>query len=423
MIQALIPAAPPVPEVPAAPAAPAAPGKSFSSVLKTSVQQSAGSADDAKNTSVKETVSKDCPVAPCHSSSKASDGANDSDVMQETSSDKQSRVVRIDQDTSEILRQFILQLAAVYQQAVNQPTGNSAGAESTENLKSEQDNCTTLMVDAAAATIPDDEEKAAVAGFASSKPTGNIFAVPAADKGDTAGKTELKSSEKYSAGGKDILFDALKGSANDNPMNTVIQSSDSDRAEAGLQSFRQAGGSYLSKAVASNSDDMTKFTIESSSGSSDAGDWSNIRGTTGLYAQGVQGQNASIHEHAPVQETLPANRLSSIDAIISRAVDSGQKNLVLRIDPPDLGSLHIRLSLDNGILKADVRVDSSSVRDSFNLALPQIKTSLENAGIKVSEFNVDVREDQYRDGQGRNNQGHQQRQGRGLKNGFSDFFA
>jgi len=117
------------------------------------------------------------------------------------------------------------------------------------------------------------------------------------------------------------------------------------------------------------------------------------------------------------------SKLTSIDEVISKAVDSGQKNLILRIDPPDLGSLQIRLSFDNGVLKADVRVDSNAVKDTFNLALPQIKTSLENSGIKVSEFHVDVREDQYRNGQESNNQKQQQRQGRGLKNEFSDFFA
>jgi flagellar hook-length control protein FliK len=70
-----------------------------------------------------------------------------------------------------------------------------------------------------------------------------------------------------------------------------------------------------------------------------------------------------------------------------------------------------------------VRVDSNAIKDAFNLALPQIKTSLENSGIKVSEFHVDVREDQYRNGQQRNNQDQQQRQDREFKNSFSDFFA
>src|SRR5208283_1353539 len=100
-----------------------------------------------------------------------------------------------------------------------------------------------------------------------------------------------------------------------------------------------------------------------------------------------------------------------------------QGSLVIRIDPPDLGSMQIKLSLDNGMLKANVSVDSNAVKDSFNLALPQIRTSLENAGIKVSDFQVNVREDQYRNGQERNNQGQQQRQSRESKNGFSDFFA
>ena len=218
----------------------------------------------------------------------------------------------------------------------------------------------------------------------------------------------------------------LRDLAQDKSTNAIPPTADSAKTEAELQSFSQAGkdAASLSKTSGSTGDAISQFEIENSSSTSQtSGDKNNSREASGLYAQTIQGQTTSGHEQSPIQETVPVNRLTSLDAVISKAVDSGQKNLVIRIDPPDLGSMHIRLSLDNGVLKADVRVDSSSIKDSFNLALPQIKTSLENAGIKVSEFHVDVREDQYRNGQERNNQGQQQKQGRGSKNSFSDFFA
>jgi hypothetical protein len=178
----------------------------------------------------------------------------------------------------------------------------------------------------------------------------------------------------------------------------------------------------MSRASESLDDSISQWKIETSAGQT-SGDKNSSRDASGLYAQTLQPQSPSVHAGSASQEVIPVSKLTSVDEVISKAVDAGQKNLIIRIDPPDLGNVQIRLSFDNGVLKADVRVDSTAIKDSFNLALPQIKTSLENSGINVSEFNVDVREDQYRNGQESNNQGQQQRQGRGLKNGFSDFFA
>jgi|WetSurMetagenome_2_1015567.scaffolds.fasta_scaffold06564_3 flagellar hook-length control protein FliK len=146
--------------------------------------------------------------------------------------------------------------------------------------------------------------------------------------------------------------------------------------------------------------------------------------TAGLYSQSVQAQDLSVRSGQHIQETIPANRISAVDEVISKAVNTGQSDIVLRIDPPDLGSVHIRLSLDNGVLKADVRVDSAAVKDTFLAAMPQIKNALENSGIKVSDFSVDVRDEQNGNGQTGNNQGkQQQRQDGEAKNAFSDFFA
>jgi flagellar hook-length control protein FliK len=145
-------------------------------------------------------------------------------------------------------------------------------------------------------------------------------------------------------------------------------------------------------------------------------------GAASIYSQSALSVSSG-KSSAPVQETIPANRLSAVEEVISRAVSSGQKDIVIRIDPPDMGNIHIRLSLDNGVLKADVRVDSNAVKDTFMAALPQIRTALETSGIKASQFSLDVRDDRSSDGQAGNNQNRQQKQEGQAKNAFSDFFA
>ena len=420
MIQGLIPVAPPAPEIPTAPAVTTVPDKSFSSVLKSSVQNTSKSDFNGKTTTEEDSAVKDVADSVKSSSEKVSGSRRDSEMVKDFSEAKETKDSQSTQDPNEILRQLVLQMSTIAQQIVNQPvlkdvsaaaaTLASQGAEAAQAAQSAQ---VALMPAMTAISDSAKETTQSSSGFVT------------AAQGGTSDKIDFNLSDKISANSRDAFMSALKGFAQDNSTNAVPPTADSAKTEAELQSFSQAGkdAASLSKASGSTGDAMSQFEIgNSSSTSQTSGDKNNSREASGLYAQTIQGQTSG-HEQSSIQETVPVNRLTSLDAVISKAVDSGQKNLVIRIDPPELGSMHIRLSLDNGVLKADVRVDSGSIKDSFNLALPQIKTSLENAGIKVSEFHVDVREDQYRNGQERNNQGQQQKQGRGSKNSFSDFFA
>ncbi|MCX8069024.1 MAG: flagellar hook-length control protein FliK [Thermodesulfovibrionales bacterium] len=109
-------------------------------------------------------------------------------------------------------------------------------------------------------------------------------------------------------------------------------------------------------------------------------------------------QNTHVKTEGAIKETLHVSRLQEIDSKIFKAIETGQKSLTVRLEPPELGSVHIKLVLTDGMVRADMKVDSAAVKDMMNLALPQIKNSLENAGIKVSEFFVDIREEYYSDG-------------------------
>lgn len=126
-----------------------------------------------------------------------------------------------------------------------------------------------------------------------------------------------------------------------------------------------------------------------------------------------------------VKETIHFSNIQEIDQIMAKMANSGQQRMVLRIDPPELGSIQIRLILDNGVIRADFRVDNQAVKDSFNFAMPQIKTSLEDAGIKTGEFFVDLKEDYYSDRkQGQERSGHNKNEnGQREENSFFELFA
>jgi flagellar hook-length control protein FliK len=123
------------------------------------------------------------------------------------------------------------------------------------------------------------------------------------------------------------------------------------------------------------------------------------------------------------KEPIHVSRLHELGEVMEKTVRSGDKHLIIKIEPPDLGSIQIKLRIDNGILRADLKVDSPVVKDLFSMAIPQIKTSLEDSGIKVSDFFVDVKEDYYSDSRRQQDDTNQHNKQNKKQENFFDYFA
>lgn len=121
------------------------------------------------------------------------------------------------------------------------------------------------------------------------------------------------------------------------------------------------------------------------------------------FTESSNHQSAQIKNEQALRETIHVSRLQDIDTKIMRAVQNDSKTLTIRLEPPELGSINIKLIMTDSGLRADLKVDNPTIRDMMNLALPQIKNTLENEGIRVSEFFVDIREEYYSDGKKQDN--------------------
>ncbi|BCB96468.1 hypothetical protein JZK55_13900 [Dissulfurispira thermophila] len=124
-----------------------------------------------------------------------------------------------------------------------------------------------------------------------------------------------------------------------------------------------------------------------------------------------------------VKEPIHITRLHELGELMGKTVKAGDNHLVIKIEPPDLGSIQIKLRMDNGMLRADLKVDSSAVKDLFSMAIPQIKTSLEDSGIKVSDFFVDVKDDHYSDSRRQQDDTNQQNKQHKKQENFFDYFV
>lgn len=128
------------------------------------------------------------------------------------------------------------------------------------------------------------------------------------------------------------------------------------------------------------------------------------------------------------REALPLHRVNELGEAAAKAAEAGTRNLIVKLDPPDLGSIQIKLRIENGVLTADIRVESSAVKEMLSLAVPQIRSSLEDSGIRVGEMWVDHKEDSYSDGRDRQGsadqqRGRQQKQDREEHPRFFEYFA
>ncbi|TAN44324.1 MAG: flagellar hook-length control protein FliK [Nitrospirae bacterium] len=156
-------------------------------------------------------------------------------------------------------------------------------------------------------------------------------------------------------------------------------------------------------------------------------------GNSNMSALAAAGTAYNDNKNVTVKDAVNVTKIKDIDVPIMKTIEGGGKHLLVRLDPPDLGSVQIKLSMDNGVLRADFKVESSAIKDLFTANMPHIKTSLENSGLKVGEFFVDVSEEgfYYSDdrSQGGNKddskqqQQNQQRQAKDEKLSFSDLFA
>ncbi len=70
--------------------------------------------------------------------------------------------------------------------------------------------------------------------------------------------------------------------------------------------------------------------------------------------------------------------------------DSRNGSFSVRLYPRELGSMNVSLGLENGIVHGKFLVESREAKDLLMGSLEQIKQDLQDAGIAVGEFHVDV---------------------------------
>jgi hypothetical protein len=116
----------------------------------------------------------------------------------------------------------------------------------------------------------------------------------------------------------------------------------------------------------------------------------------------------------------PGNLVDQLSPVLVRQARlisvGGTHQMTLRLNPESLGPLQVHLALGDGGLSIDLTTANANTRRAIEAALPQLRGSLADAGIRLERLDVGLRDSGTPD-QGRGFTGNGGQRGNGSGNG------
>ncbi len=109
-----------------------------------------------------------------------------------------------------------------------------------------------------------------------------------------------------------------------------------------------------------------------------------------LNAAPRPGQPVATERPAPAPE-LVSQVAQQVERAIVGGLRRGEEQLKLRLKPPELGELRLELALRGENLKVVMVAETAAARDSLQAALPELRGSLADQGLRLEQFSVFVR--------------------------------
>jgi flagellar hook-length control protein FliK len=89
-------------------------------------------------------------------------------------------------------------------------------------------------------------------------------------------------------------------------------------------------------------------------------------------------------------EVLKDNIVNSVQDGIKMMVSEGDSRAVIQLHPPELGKIQVELIVKDNQVSAKINTDNVAVKEVILTNLNQLKSNIENAGIQVEKFDVEV---------------------------------
>lgn len=121
--------------------------------------------------------------------------------------------------------------------------------------------------------------------------------------------------------------------------------------------------------------------------------------TTGERPSGLTARLEATAPAAPepTPEIDPARFVSRVARAFDLAQQRGGGPIEMRLSPPELGSLQVRLEVKEGVLTATMETETQAARNALLDNLPALRDRLAEQQIRVEKFDVDVRDESRQD--------------------------
>lgn len=150
----------------------------------------------------------------------------------------------------------------------------------------------------------------------------------------------------------------------------------------------------------------------------ESGEATSSEATDRVDANGAEGSTSrdtarteSADKAAPVERPTidPARFVSRVSRAIEFADQRGGGPVEMRLSPPELGSLQVKIQVKDGVMTAKLEVETPAARNALLDNLPALRDRLEQQQIRIDKFDVEVRDQQQqRGGDWRQHQDHRQ---------------
>ncbi|MCL6518675.1 MAG: flagellar hook-length control protein FliK [Armatimonadetes bacterium] len=100
-----------------------------------------------------------------------------------------------------------------------------------------------------------------------------------------------------------------------------------------------------------------------------------------------------LNGHVPPEPLLRAHIIHQIVRAARMHVSDSTADITLRLDPPNLGIVHLNVVAEKGMVTANIRVGTEAVRQALEADLSMLRESLTNAGIHVDAISVTIGDD------------------------------
>lgn len=168
---------------------------------------------------------------------------------------------------------------------------------------------------------------------------------------------------------------------------TLIQETQAGEVIAGVRTSETTGqGQGASLAGA---EEATRATSEVSVFSEDGPSSVSTRPSESVW-------NSPEGEATPFRSSAE-NVGQQISDSVQMSLRRGDKELVVRLNPPELGSVSVRLEEKGDVITGVLEVGRSETRREIEQALPQVLQSLQEAGVQIRRLDLTVTDQQGRD--------------------------